>query len=118
MVPNFFKIDQLSDEARKSAVRGFINFYLEYFKAGNLDVIVNQDHDEVVTSINEFILINRNFHHDALVDRLLDNRFSEFYILLTEIDQGYTADGLTLQQSWPQWLAGKESHIDTKEALS
>lgn len=118
MVQNFLKIDQLSDQARKNAVKDFINFYLKHFKAGNLDVIVNQDHDEVVTSINEYILINRNFHHDTLVARLFDNRFSEFYTLLTEVDQGYSEDGTALQQSWTQWLATLESQIDTKEALS
>lgn len=118
MIETFLPINQLSEDARKNAVRGFINFYLNYFKIGNLDVIASQDHDEVVTSINEFILTNRSFQHDELVQRLLDSRYPEFYILLTEINQGYSADGLNLKQPWIQWLDHQEAQIDTKEALS
>ncbi|MFD1670494.1 hypothetical protein ACFQ5M_00115 [Agrilactobacillus yilanensis] len=111
-------INQLSDDAQKNATRAFITFYLDLFKLGNLDVIVNQDHDAIIVSINHFILTNRNFKHDDLVARLLENRYPEFYQLLMEIHQTYNPDGRLTVGSWNQWLSQKEATIDTAEALS
>lgn len=118
MADNFLKIDQLSDTARKTAVKQFMTFYLKLYKSGNLDVISNEDHQNVIVEINRFIIDNTSFLHDELIGRLMINRYQEFYIYLTQLDQTYSEDGTTAAMLWADWLRDKESHIDIKESLS
>ncbi|GAF39327.1 hypothetical protein FC83_GL000707 [Agrilactobacillus composti DSM 18527 = JCM 14202] len=118
MADKFVKIDQLAKESQGRAVKKFIEFYLGLFKNRNLDVLSEQDHQDIIVAINNYIFDNISFTREQLIARLFADRYAEFVVYLTEIDQTYTQDGLTTKQSWPDWLADKEKHIDTKEALS
>ncbi|WP_057770460.1 hypothetical protein [Lactobacillus selangorensis] len=108
----FVSFDQLDDAAQQKVVSDFAKFYVPHFKAKNLDILTQDDHNGDVVDINSYLNNNATFSPEELLDGVITNRAGSFKRLLTYItDQQYAQDGSSVATPWEEWYLQKTVNI-------
>lgn len=80
--------NELSADAKETALNSFINFYVDQYKKGSLEILSAHASNEVMSTINETLQENSFMAHRELVNvsyRLSKPAYQEILAQLTNI---------------------------------
>lgn len=106
---------ELDDEARTTALKSFIGFYIRQYKRESLEILSSKVSNQILSSINETLDQNRFLGHKELV--AVSYRLSKPYYeqILTKLDDAkFTEDGEPVQD-WEQIWADQEEELPTED---
>ncbi|KRK70545.1 hypothetical protein [Lacticaseibacillus nasuensis] len=95
-------ITDLKASAQTAALDGFVKFYLQKFRDGELDVIVQIDAAGHVADINQWLYDNQPLSLEEQAAGLLSLRRENLIALLTTLGATFNASGVPTQ-SWQEW---------------
>ncbi|WP_283583208.1 hypothetical protein [Limosilactobacillus difficilis] len=92
----------LSEEAQKTALDSFADFYVAGFKADDLEIINMNANDEDMAMINHLIGENKFMTNDNLKEVSLARTKQNYLNVIKSLDMTYTQDGQP-SESWVKW---------------
>lgn len=92
----------LSDEAKKTALDSFADFYVAGFKADDLEIINVNANDEDMAMINHLIAENKFMTNDNLKQVSLSRTKRNYLNVINTLDMTYTKDGQPVED-WVEW---------------
>lgn len=95
-------ITDLKASAQTAALDGFVKFYLQKFRDGELDVIVQIDAAGHVADINQWLYDNQPLSLEEQAAGLLSLRRENLIALLTTLGTTFNASGVPTE-SWQEW---------------
>ncbi|WDF82449.1 hypothetical protein PQ472_11230 [Lacticaseibacillus pabuli] len=106
MAESALSFEELSDDAKKTAVAEFARFYVRRYRTNGLDIFAQLDQTSgYIADINQYLFENTSLHSDELLAGALQMRSDNFAGLISDLDLTYDKQGHA-KPTLAEWYAG------------
>ena len=104
--------NELTDEAKASAQKSFVTYYIRHFKQTDMEVLTGVASDSELAMINHVLEENNFLTVDALVDLSQSLVGGLFAKVLAKTGMEFAANGHP-ETSWEDWQAARHAQLPT-----
>ncbi|KRK98928.1 hypothetical protein FD04_GL000673 [Secundilactobacillus odoratitofui DSM 19909 = JCM 15043] len=101
--PGVVLFDQLSESAKQRAVRDFIDFYLNKYQSGSLEILTDFPIQYEMEQINHDIQQNISFHPEQLRQFLSENDGHLFAQIISALHESFMENGVMAESNYEEW---------------
>ncbi|WP_172187790.1 hypothetical protein [Lentilactobacillus kribbianus] len=106
-------ITDLDQKASDTAVQVFIEFYLNHYRDGSLDILAQYPVDHYVAEINQFIFENNAYQPEQMQALLLADLKQYFIDIIAAVNPGYQQNGALANGDWEKWYQETAANLQT-----
>lgn len=106
---------ELSAPAQETALKSFVSFYVSQYQKGSLEILGAKVSNEVMSSINEILNLNKFMGHDELVTNSLHLLKPSYEQILSKLSNVYFTEEGEPVTDWATAWEEQEEALPTED---